>query len=180
MTRTILHIDASVGGDTSISRAASAKIVAESGAARIITRDLSATPLPQIPGDWAAARLVAPKDRSPDQKAILAGSDALIAELQAADEIVIGLPIYNFGMPASLKAWVDLVARPGVTFRYTQTGPEGLLTGKRATIVVASGGTPIGGDWDFASTHLKHVLGFIGITDVTVVAAAEINAAKAA
>ncbi len=86
--------------------------------------------------------------------------------MQAADTLVIGLPIYNFGVPAALKAWVDQVARAGVTFRYTETGPKGLLTGKRAIIAVASGGTEAGSDVDFATGYIRHVLGFIGITDV--------------
>ena len=180
MTLTILHIDASVGGNAAKTRAAVAEVVARRGADDVIYRDLAADPLPHIDGTWADARLVPENDRTPTQKSSLALSDTLIAELQAADEIVIGLPVYNFGMPASLKAWVDLVARPGVTFRYTENGPEGLLKGKRATIAVASGGTPIGSDWDFATTHLRHVLGFIGITDVVITDANAATAAAAA
>ena len=109
--------------------------------------------------------------RSADEKAELALSDTLIAELRAADTIVIGLPIYNFGVPAALKAWVDLVARPGVTFRYGENGPEGLLEGKRVILAMASGGTPAGSDIDFATGFMRHVLGFIGITDVQLVSA---------
>ena len=111
---------------------------------------------------------------SPCSAARLALSDQLIRELQDADTIVIGAPIYNFGAPASLKAWMDLVARPGVTFRYTPDGPEGLLTGKKAIVTVASGGVPVGSDIDFLSSHLKFFLGFIGITDVEIHAAKEI------
>jgi FMN-dependent NADH-azoreductase len=94
-----------------------------------------------------------------------------VAELQAADTVLIGLPIYNFGVPAALKAWIDLVARAGVTFRYSAEGPVGLLEGKRAIISVASGGTEAFSEIDYATTHLKHVLGFIGITDVEVIRA---------
>ena len=180
MTKTILHIDASIGGAASRSRQASARIASETPGARIIRRDLAASPLPQIGGIWAEARLIPPKDRNNAAQAALALSDKLVAELQAADHIVIGLPIYNFGMPASLKAWVDLVARLNVTFRYTSSGPEGLLAGKTATVVVASGGTAIGSAGDFASTHLTHVLRFLGIADVTVIAATDIVAANAA
>lgn len=104
MTKTILHIDASIGGAASRSRQASARIASETPGARIIRRDLAASPLPQIDGIWAEARLIPPKDRNNAAQAALALSDKLVAELQAADHIVIGLPIYNFGMPASLKA----------------------------------------------------------------------------
>ena len=97
-----------------------------------------------------------------------------MAELQAADTIVIGTPIYNFTSPASLKAWMDLVARPRVTFHYTENGPEGLLSGKKAIIAVASGGVPIGSDMDFLTPHLRHFLGFIGITDVEFVTAKDL------
>src|SRR3546814_1403365 len=92
---------------------------------------------------------------------MLSGADELIAELEAADTIVITAPIYNFAIPASLKAWVDLIARARRTFRYTEAGPEGLLKGKRAFIVFASGGVPLGSEVDFASGYLKHILGFV-------------------
>jgi FMN-dependent NADH-azoreductase len=91
--------------------------------------------------------------------------------LRAADTIVIGLPIYNFGIPASLKAWVDLIARAGETFAYSETGPKGLLENKRVIVTVASGGVPVGSPMDHATTYLTQVLGFIGITDVTYVSA---------
>ena len=98
-------------------------------------------------------------------------SQATIGELQAADTLVLSLPVYNFAMPSTLKAWADLVARAGTTFRYTENGPEGLLTGKKAFVAIASGGTPIGSGIDFLSPWLRHFLGFIGITDVEIVAA---------
>lgn len=113
---------------------------------------------------------------TPAQRAALSVSDTLIKELQSADTIVIGVPIYNFSIPASLKAWIDQVARAGVTFKYTETGPEGLLTGKRAVLVVSSGGVAVGSDYDFATGYMRHVLGFIGITDVDIVAADGNNA----
>ena len=98
-------------------------------------------------------------------------SDTLIAELQAADTIVISSPIYNFGVPASVKAWADLVARAGTTFKYTPDGPVGLLSGKKAVIAIASGGTKVGSQIDFMSNWLALFLGFIGVSDVTIVAA---------
>lgn len=169
----ILHIDASANLMDSVSRAASAKIVADLGAS-VTHRDLTTDVLPQIDGAWAAARLTESATRSPEDTARLALSDVLVAELQAADTIVIGTPIYNFTSPASLKAWMDLVARPRVTFHYTENGPEGLLSGKKAIIAVASGGVPIGSDMDFLTPHLRHFLGFIGITDVEFVTAKDL------
>ena len=177
---TLLHIDASVDLETSASRAASARLVADLAPSRVIRRDVASDPLPQIDGAWATARLVPANQASAHERATLALSDALVEELEAADTIVIGLPIYNFGMPASLKAWVDLVARPRRTFRYSANGPEGLLRGKRAIIAVASGGTRVGSATDFASTHLAQVLRFLGIEDVTVRDAADVTARKAA
>lgn len=166
---TILHIDSSARSEGSVTRELSAKIVSKLGDT-VIRRDL-AMPIPQIDAAWVGANTTPADDRSAEQKEALALSDSLVAELQAADTIVIGTPIYNFGIPAALKAWVDQVARAGLTFRYTENGPEGLLSGKRAIIVIASGGTPAGAEIDFASGYMRHVLGFIGITDVELVAA---------
>lgn len=127
--------------------------------------------LPFVDADWVAANFTAPGQRSATQRAHLAQSDALVAELQAADVVVIGVPVYNFGIPASLKAWIDLVARAGLTFRYTSDGPQGLVTGKKAYLVVASGGVAVGSEVDFASRYLRHMLGFLGITDVEIIGA---------
>jgi len=124
-----------------------------------------------ITEDWIGANFTPADQRSDEQRQILALSDSLVDEIARADTLVIGLPIYNFSVPASFKAWIDLVARVGLTFAYTETGPKGLLTGKRAIIAVASGGTTVGSDADFATGYVRHVLGFIGITDVTLIAA---------
>ena len=180
MTQTILHINASGTTDVSVSRAATARLIADMSHDRIITRDLAATPLPQIDAAWIAARMVPEADRTDADRAALALSDDLIAELRAADTVVIGLPIYNFGMPAALKAWIDLIARPKVTFAYTDTGPVGLLKGKKAVIAVASGGVPVDSALDFATPHMRQVLRFIGIEDITVHVAKDVIAAKAA
>lgn len=168
---TILRIDASARRTGSVSRALADSIVARlDPGADVTTRDL-ADALPLIDEAWIAANFT-PADRRGDaERAALALSDELVAELQAADTVVIGLPIYNFGVPAAFKAWVDLVARAGVTFRYAETGPQGLLEGKRAIVAVASGGTEAGSEVDFATGYVRHVLGFMGITDVTLVAA---------
>jgi FMN-dependent NADH-azoreductase len=168
--KTVLRIDSSASTKTSISRALTDRIVARFEDADVITRDLS-QPLPQIDETWVTARAKAPADRTEAEASALALSDTLVEELKAADTIVIGVPVYNFGIPASLKAWIDLVARAGVTFAYTADGPKGLLEGKRAILAVASGGTEVGSGWDFATGYMRHVLGFIGITDVEIVAA---------
>lgn len=180
MTQTILHINASGTMEGSFSRAATDQLITETGDVDVITRDLAATPLPQVDGTWIAARLVPEEDRTDAERASLALSDALIAELDAADVIVIGMPIYNFGMPASLKAWIDLIARPKVTFRYTENGPVGLLKGKRAVVAVASGGVAVDSPADFATPHLRQVLRFVGIDDITVHAAKDLHSEKAA
>lgn len=115
-------------------------------------------------------------DRAAEQAASLELSDTLIAELEAADAIVIGMPIYNFAPPAAVKAWADQVAVPGRTFSYSADGPKGLLEGKKAYVVVTSGGTQVDSPIDFATPWLRFFLGFIGITDVTVIAADRLGA----
>ena len=173
MTRNILRIDASARRTGSVSRDLVDHIVArltDAAPATVITRDLSQS-LPHVDENWIGANFTPADDRTDEQKATLGLSDSLVAEVQAADTLVIGLPIYNFGVPAALKAWIDMIARVGVTFAYTSEGPKGLLTGKRAIIAVASGGTQVGSDYDFATGYVRHVLGFIGISDVQFVSA---------
>jgi len=173
MVQTILRIDASMRRDGSTTRRLADSVVArltEDGAARVIRRDL-ADGMPPIDEGWIGANFTDPATRTEEQRAALALSDRLVDELKAADTIVIALPVYNFGVPAAMKAWIDQVARARVTFRYTETGPVGLLTGKRAIVVAATGGTAIGSEIDFATPYLRHVLGFIGIHDVEIVAA---------
>ncbi len=170
----ILHISASIQGDASISRHLGTKLVAglaSKTGASVTERDLSAEDLPFVSADRFAANLAPADERTPEQAELAAIADTLIAELQSADTIVISSPIYNFGVPASVKAWADLVARAGTTFKYTENGPVGLLEGKTAYITAASGGTPLGSDFDFMSPWLKFFLGFLGITDVTVIGA---------
>lgn len=174
MSQTLLHINASARTEDSVSRALSQQIVAHLNPATVIERDL-ATALPQITNDWVGANFTPADQRSPAQAETLALSDELVGEVLKADTIVIGLPIYNFSIPASLKAWIDLIARVGMTFQYTAEGPVGLLSGKRAVIAFVSGGTQIGSDYDFASSYLRFVLGFIGITDVEFIAADQLG-----
>lgn len=170
MTKTVLRIDSSVRKDESVTRDLTNRIVARLNADEVITRDLIETP-PLVDEAWATANFTPADKRTDAQKEILALSDTIIDELRAADTIVIGLPIYNFMIPASLKAWVDQFIRAGVTFRYTEAGPEGLLPNKRAILAVASGGTGVGSEIDHATTYMKFILGFVGITDVSIVAA---------
>jgi FMN-dependent NADH-azoreductase len=170
MTHSILRIDASARRDGSVSRDLSDRIIARFAEANVTARDL-AEGLPLIDEDWVGANFTPAEQRTDAQQAKLALSDTLIEEIKAADTLIIGLPIYNFGVPAALKAWVDLVARAGVTFQYTEQGPKGLLEGKRAVVAVASGGTEAGSEIDFATGYIRHVLGFIGIHDVEFVTA---------
>lgn len=174
-TLKILRIDASARREGSLTRQLSEALINalrdRHGRTRVLTRDLAQTPPPLLDADWIAASYTDPQARAAEQRAALAFSDELVAELTAADVVVIGVPVYNFGVPAALKAWIDLVARARVTFRYTEHGPEGLLKGKRAYLVMASGGVAVGSAADFATGYLRQVLGFLGITDVAIVAA---------
>ncbi len=170
----ILHISASIRGSELVSRGLSTRLVqglASKSGATVIERDLSLNDLPFIDGDRFAANLAPYAERSAAQHDLAAISDELIEELKSADTIVFGVPIYNFSVPATVKAWADLVARAGTTFKYTETGPVGLLEGKKAYIAVASGGTQVGSDFDFMTPWLKFFLGFLGIHDVETVAA---------
>ncbi|MGH6653385.1 MAG: FMN-dependent NADH-azoreductase [Sphingopyxis sp.] len=171
----ILRIDASARNAGSTTRQLTdqlvTRLVEQGYGAAVTSRDLALTPPALLTEAWVGANFTDDADRNDDQRAALAASDELIAELEAADTIVIGVPVYNFAIPAALKAWVDLIARARRTFRYTETGPEGLLKGKKAYLVVASGGVPVGSDYDFATGYLRHVLGFVGITDVSIIAA---------
>lgn len=171
---TILHITASIRNDESVSRSLGNRLVerlAENQGAKVVTRDLAKNDLPYIDAERFAANLAPYAERSPEQRDLAKVADELIEELQEADTIVFSVPVYNFSVPATVKAWADLVARAGTTFRYTENGPEGLLTGKKVYITAASGGTVMGSEIDFMSPWLKFFLGFLGMTDVELVAA---------
>lgn len=167
----ILHITSSIRGDDSVSTSLGNKLVENLAGKNVVTRDLAKNDLPFIDAERHAANLAPYADRSEAQHGLAKIADELIDELEAADTIVFSVPVYNFTIPATLKAWADLVARAGRTFRYTQNGPEGLLTGKTVYITAATGGTAIGSDIDFMSPWLKFFLGFLGMTDVRIVAA---------
>ena len=170
----ILRVESSIKGEASVSRKLTDRIVARLTAAdpdaTVTLRDLS-TGVPHIDGDWIGAVYTPAEARSPEQADRATYSDTLLAEIRAADTLVIALPVYNFGVPAPLKGWIDHLARKGETFQYTEAGPEGLLKGKRAIIALSSDGTKIGSEIDFASGYIRHMLGFFGITDVDFIAA---------
>ena len=174
----LLHIDSSVLGANSVSRALTADIVAAQRAAQpgieVTYRDLAADPL----GHLSLAHLGALQGAVPADPAAqrdVAAGQAALAELQAADVIVLGAPMYNFTIPTQLKAWIDRVLIAGVTFRYTERGPEGLLVGKRAFVAVSRGGFYHSGSpaesLEHVETYLRGVLAFVGITEVTFVRA---------
>ena len=171
MNNTILHINSSERIQDSVTRQVSAELVSQlqkqSGLA-IKSRDL-VKGIPFINEDWIHANFTDPEQRTEQNKQALKTSDQLVEELQAAEILVIASPIYNFSVPAVLKAWIDQVARARLTFRYTENGPEGLLKAKQAYLVMASGGVPLGSEVDYASTYLNQVMNFLGIHDVTVV-----------
>ncbi len=145
------------------------------GALNIIERDLS-TGLPSLTSDWVDAQSTPENNRSNAQQKILELSDTLIEELRAADTLLIAVPVYNFSIPASLKAWIDLVCRARVTFSFTDNGPVGLLKGKRALVLFVSGGTRFESDADFVSNYLRHILKFVGITEMEFIPADSIIA----
>lgn len=171
----VLRIDSSARHDGSASRELGTRLIERLGPdTDVQVRDLAAG-VPLLSESTLGAMWTPEADRTPEQNAQLSVADEFIAELVAADTIVIGLPIYNFGPPAAMKAWADLVARAGTTFRYTATGPEGLIANKPVYVIVASGGVPVGSPMDLSSTWLTTFLAFLGLTDVTVIAADQLN-----
>jgi FMN-dependent NADH-azoreductase len=172
---TLLHIDSSPLYNRSVSRQLSAAFVDQwkslhSGAA-VIDRDLNATSLPPISAEWVGAAYTPEAARTPEQKKLLTLSDTLLAELDRADEYVIGVPMHNFGVPSVLKLWIDQISRVGKTFSYEGGTPKGLLVGKKATFIVATGGiydpqTQMA-SFNFVEPYLRSVFGFLGVTDAT-------------
>ncbi len=134
-------------------------------------RDLTTEKLPQLTEEMIVSFYTPPAERSDFQEQIIVTSDRLVKEVIDSDVLLLGVPIYNFSVPAILKSWIDLIARVGLTFRYSDDGPIGLLEGKKAYIVIVSGGTVFQSEADFASDYLKHFLGFIGIDDVEFIVA---------
>jgi FMN-dependent NADH-azoreductase len=142
---------------------------------RVVIRDLTLQPLPHLDAERFAAFLAKPEDRTPAQQAVVAESDALIEEIKAAETVVLGLPLYNFGVPSQLKAWIDHIARAGVTFRYTATGPEGLLGSRKLYVFAARGGLYQGTPADTQTGFIQTLFQFLGINDIEFVYAEGLN-----
>ena len=170
----ILLVNSSAQQEASITRRFANELISklqeQEDAEHINERDV-AMGIPFVDEQWVGANFTPAEDRSLEQKAALAYSDSLVDELIQADILVIAAPFYNFSVPASLKAWIDQISRVGRTFNYTSEGPFGLLKDKKAYIIMATGGTELGSDIDFASGYLCHVMEFIGITDVSFISA---------
>jgi FMN-dependent NADH-azoreductase len=175
----ILQVNASIRSEgansTRVANDIVARLRAANPGATVTTRDFARTP-PAILDGAALGALFAPAEqRTAEQAARVAQDDALIAEVQAADVIVLGVPMYNFGIPVQLKSWLDAIARNGVTFRYTAQGPEGLLKDKRVLVGLARGGRYRDTPADSQVPYLKTVLGFLGLTDVSFIYAEGLN-----
>jgi FMN-dependent NADH-azoreductase len=133
---------------------------------QVLVRNLTIDPVPHLTAERFAAFTTRPEARTPEQIREVAGSDVLIDELSRADVVVLGLPMYNFGIPSTLKAYFDHVARAGITFRYTENGPQGLLTGKRVYVFAARGGVYVGTPMDTQTTYVRNFLAFLGMQEV--------------
>jgi FMN-dependent NADH-azoreductase len=176
---TLLKIDSSPMGERSISRKLTAEFaktwVSSHPGGTVFSRDLTVTDIPVIDGAWVAAAYTPEDARTPAQRQTLSVSDLLISDLQKADECVFGVPMHNFSIPSTLKMWIDQVMRAGKTFSYGSGGPKGLLSAKKATLLIASGGVYEHGSavasLNFVTPYLRTVFGFMGITDVNFIAA---------
>lgn len=163
----ILQINTSLHGAESTSSQLASRITAHLGGGdQVRMRDLSAQQIPHLSAHGFAGFALEAGERDIEQHQTAVLSDTLIAEIQAADVIVLGLPMYNFGIPSGLKAWIDHVARAGVSFRYTSNGPEGLLTGKKLIVAATRGGSYVGTPADIQTAYIRQVFGFVGIDDV--------------
>src|SRR5882724_10139577 len=167
---TLLQINSSINnGDGQSSRLANQFVAAfreRNPDARFIKRDLAAEAVPHLTAERFGAFITKPEEHTPTQRAVVAYSDALIAELKSADVFVLGLPMYNFGVPSQLKAYFDHIARAGVTFTYSDKGPVGLLTGKKVYVFAARGGLYVGTPLDTQTSYVRDFLRFIGMADV--------------
>ena len=170
----ILRVDSSAKTENSESRRLTDRIIdglkTNGKSLDVTVRDLNES-LPQVNTAWIEANNTPADDHTDEHKKTLALSNTLVGEIEAADTLIIGVALYNFSITASLKLWIDLVCRVRKTFAYVDGSPKGLMTGKKAIICFASGGTPFESNIDFASGYLRHILGFIGITDVTFITA---------
>jgi FMN-dependent NADH-azoreductase len=172
---TLLHIDSSPLYGRSVSRELTAAFVTQWKAShpegRVVDRDLNAIAISPVTGEWVGAIYTPEEARTPQQKEVLSLSDSLVAELVQADEYVIGVPMHNFGVPSALKLWIDQIARVGKTFSYAGGTPKGLLVGKKATFIIATGGiydaqTQMA-SFNFVEPYMRSLFGFLGVTDAT-------------
>jgi FMN-dependent NADH-azoreductase len=172
---TLLHIDSSPLYGRSVSRELTAAFVIQWKAShpggKVLDRDLNATTIGPITAEWVSAAYTPEQARTPQQKEVLSLSDSLLAELERADEYVFGVPMHNFGVPSVLKLWIDQIARVGRTFSYADGKPKGLIVGKKATFIIATGGiydahTQMA-SFNFVEPYLRSVFGFLGVTDAT-------------
>jgi FMN-dependent NADH-azoreductase len=176
---TLLHIDSSPLYGRSVSRELTGAFVAQWQSSHpdgtVVDRDLNSTSIPPVDADWVGAAYTPAEARTPEQIEVLALSDTLLAELEQADEYVFGVPMHNFGVPSVLKLWIDQISRVGRTFSYADGTPKGLLVGKKATFIIATGGmydaqTQMA-SFNFVEPYLRSVFGFLGVTDTTVLTA---------
>ena len=168
----LLRLDSSLS-DNSASRSLADELADQLmvGGAKLLSHHDLSDGIPQLDRIWLQAAFTESEQQTAEQRQMLALSEKLVAELKSADILLISAPVYNFSIPSQLKAWLDHVARARMTFRYTENGPEGLLKNKKAYVVMSSGGTELGSEIDFAWRYLKHMLAFMGIEDVALVAA---------
>ena len=168
--KTLLQIRSSIFSDGGQSSRLAERFVAAWRASnpggKVIVRDLATDPVPHLDAARFGAFLAKPEERTPEQQAVVDYSDALIGELKRADVVVLGLPMYNFGVPSTLKAYFDHVARVGETFKYTEKGPVGLLTGKRVYVFAARGGMYAGTPNDTQTPFIRTFLSFLGMSDI--------------
>ena len=172
---TLLHVDSSPLYGRSVSRQLTDAFVTQWKSSRpngtVIDRDLNATSIPPVTGEWVGAAYTPEEARTPQQKELLSLSDTLFAELERADEYVFGVPMHNFSVPSVLKLWIDQIARVGKAFSYADGTPKGLLTGKKATFIIATGGVYDAqtqmASFNFVEPYLRSVFGFLGVTDTT-------------
>ncbi|MGB1456516.1 FMN-dependent NADH-azoreductase [Spongiibacter marinus] len=175
----ILYISSSLSGEQGHSSQMAQEFIAgrraQGESINVIHRDLHAQALPHLDAQRFAALTTAPENRSAEQSAIAEQSDALIAEVRNADEIVIAMPLYNLGVPSTFKAWIDHIARAGETFRYTENGPQGLLHDRPVHIFAARGGQYVGTAMDTQSPYLRHIFGLMGIESIHFIYAEGLN-----
>ena len=167
--KTILQLNTSLNGEQALSSQLASELstaLAAASGATVVVRDLARQPLPHLTAERFAAFVTPAPERTLEQQRHVAESDALVEELRRADALVIGLPMYNFGVPSTFRAWFDHVARAGVTFRYTPEGPVGLLAGRRAYVFATRGGQYAGTAADLQTAYVRQVLGFLGIREV--------------